>query len=251
MLTGVESYRFFLKSAEPHYHSDRCSPCSAPRRTARFGMRMPFANAHSATEAYYARNNLNKSSPCSHRTQRETARFGMRMPFANARSPSLSFGDYARNKLNKRSPCSHRTQRETARFGMGILLTKARSPSLSFGDYARNNLRATARFGMRMPFQKKARVKPCVLKLTLTLASVRKRRFELPRLLPRYHLKVVRLPISPPPQGVQTYYNLANFNVPRKVFRLSRRRCDFGGNIFNPEKFFLSRRASARENFIY
>ena len=66
-----------------------------------------------------------------------------------------------------------------------------------------------------MPFQKKARVKPCVLKLTLTLASVRKRRFELPRLLPRYHLKVVRLPISPPPQGVQTYYNLANFRAPR------------------------------------
>ena len=29
---------------------------------------------------------------------------------------------------------------------------------------------------------------------------VRKRRFELPRQLRRYHLKVVRLPISPPPQ---------------------------------------------------
>lgn len=28
---------------------------------------------------------------------------------------------------------------------------------------------------------------------------VRKRRFELPRQLRRYHLKVVRLPISPPP----------------------------------------------------
>ena len=39
---------------------------------------------------------------------------------------------------------------------------------------------------------------------------MRKRRFELPRLLPRYHLKVVRLPISPPPQGVQSYYNLVN-----------------------------------------
>ena len=40
-----------------------------------------------------------RCSPCSHRTQRETARFGMRMPVANARSPSLSFGDYARNNL--------------------------------------------------------------------------------------------------------------------------------------------------------
>ena len=129
--------------------------------------------------------------------QRRTARFGMRMPFANARSPSLSFGDYARNNLNKSSPCS--------------------AP------------RRTARFGMRMPFQKKARVKPCVLKLTFTLASVRKRRFELPRLLPRYHLKVVRLPISPPPQGVQTYYKLVNFSVPRNVFRRWRRRCGFGG----------------------
>ena len=29
--------------------------------------------------------------------------------------------------------------------------------------------------------------------------QVRKRRFELPRQLRRYHLKVVRLPISPPP----------------------------------------------------
>ena len=76
----------------------------------------------------------------------------------------------------------------------------------------------TARFGMRMPFQNKARVKPCVLKLTLTLASVRKRRFELPRLLPRYHLKVVRLPISPPPQGLQTYYNLVNLNIPSTSF---------------------------------
>ena len=135
--------------------------------------------------------------------------------------------------------------------------------------------RRTARFGMRILFQKKARVKPCVLKLTLTLASVRKRRFELPRLLPRYHLKVVRLPISPPPQGVQTYYKLVNFSVPcnvfrrwrrgcgfggllrnvpriltflRNVFRQRRRRCDFGGNIFNPEKFFPSRRVSARKN---
>ena len=135
--------------------------------------------------------------------------------------------------------------------------------------------RRTARFGMRILFQKKARVKPCVLKLTFTLASVRKRRFELPRLLPRYHLKVVRLPISPPPQGEQTYYNLANFSVPsnvfrprrrgcgfggllrnvpriltflRNVFRQRRRRCDFGGNIFNPEKFFPSRRVSARKN---
>ena len=78
--------------------------------------------------------------------------------------------------------------------------------------------RRTARFVMRMPFQKKARVKLCVFKLTLTLASVRKRRFELPRLLPRYHLKVVRLPISPPPQGVQTYYNLVNLNIPATSF---------------------------------
>jgi len=117
-----------------------------------------------------------------------------------------------------------------------------RSPSLSFGDYARNNLRATARFGMRMSFQKKARVKPFVLKLTLTLASVRKRRFELPRLLPRYHLKVVRLPISPPPQGVQTYYNLANFSVPRNVFRRRRRRCGFGGLLRNVPHIVFRRR---------
>ena len=30
--------------------------------------------------------------------------------------------------------------------------------------------------------------------------SVRKRRFELPQPFDRYHLKVVRLPISPPPR---------------------------------------------------
>ena len=90
------------------------------RRTARFGMgilltkarspslsfgdyaRNNLANARSTPEAYYARNNLNKSSLCS--APRRTARFGMRMPFANARSPSLSFGDYARNNLaNARS----------------------------------------------------------------------------------------------------------------------------------------------------
>ena len=141
---------------------------------------------------------------------------------------TFHFRSHTQPHADFRSPCSHRTQRETARFGMRMPFANARSPSLSFGDYARNNLRATARFGMRMPFQKKARVKPCVLKLTLTLASVRKRRFELPRLLPRYHLKVVRLPISPPPQGVQTYYNLANFSVPRNVFRRWRRRCGFG-----------------------
>ena len=125
-----------------------------------------------------------------------------------------------RVSVKESSPCS--APRRTARFGMRILLTKARSTPEAY--YARNNLRATARFGMRMSFQKKARVKPFVLKLTLTLASVRKRRFELPRLLPRYHLKVVRLPISPPPQGVQTYYNLANFRAPRIVFRRRRRR---------------------------
>jgi len=67
---------------------------------------------------------------------------------------------------------------------------------------------------------------------------------------------------------VQTYYNLVNLNIPRNVFRRRKRLCGFGGLlrnvlrivfrrrrrlcgiggiIFKPEKFFPSRRVSARE----
>jgi hypothetical protein len=49
------------------------------------------------------------------------------------------------------------------------------------------------------------RIAPGILKKLIRIDQlfVRRKRFELSQPFGRYHLKVVRLPVSPPPQGLQ------------------------------------------------
>ena len=104
-----------------------------------------------------------RCSPCS--APRRTARFGMRILLANARSPSLSFGDYARNfswksirdctVWNENPPRECAQSQKSVRVRVSVIFREQNTliptlqlthagfflheyPQYALGDYARN-----------------------------------------------------------------------------------------------------------------